>query len=74
MKLLYNVIRFERLKRNYTQEYVADEIGISQSQYSRIEKGEKSIDIEKLGKLVQVLEITLFDILEFYPHSEKDPK
>lgn len=73
MKLMCDKIRSERIKRNYTQEYIADEIGISQSQYSRIEKGEVSIDLERLGKLVRVLEINPFDIIEFSQNIENSP-
>lgn len=65
MKLKHESIRVERIRKNYTQEYVADEIGISQSQYSRLEKGEISLDIEKVGKITKVLEISPQDIIEF---------
>lgn len=65
MKLKHETIRVERIRKNYTQEYVADEIGISQSQYSRLEKGEISLDIEKVGKITKVLEISPQDIIEF---------
>lgn len=65
MKLKHETIRLERIRKNFTQQYVADEIGVSQSQYSRVEKGEISLDIEKVGKIIKVLEILPKDIIEF---------
>ena len=32
-------IRYERLSKNYSQQYVADQAGLSQNAYSRIECG-----------------------------------
>ncbi len=70
MKIKYEKIRAARLKKNYTQEYIANEIGVSQSQYSRLEKGESSLDVDKLGEIVTILEISPYDIIEYTKQKE----
>jgi transcriptional regulator with XRE-family HTH domain len=44
--------------RNYSQEYVADKIGISQSNYARLEKNEVAISDERLKAIAHVLGTT----------------
>lgn len=44
--------------RNYSQEYVADKIGISQSNYARLEKNEVTISEERLKAIAHVLGTT----------------
>lgn len=51
-----------RRKRNalkYTQEYVAEKIGITLRFYQMIERGEKSISLDTLIKLSQTLSISV---------------
>ncbi|SFC94116.1 Helix-turn-helix [Flexibacter flexilis DSM 6793] len=58
-------IRKLRELRNYTQEYIADKLEISQQQYSNIEKGLFDISLKKLYKISEVLEVSPATILEF---------
>lgn len=51
--------------RNYTQEYVADRIGLDQSAYSRLEKGDTKITFDRLTKIAEVLEVEPEDIDAF---------
>lgn len=51
--------------RNFTQEYIANEIGLDQSAYSRLEKGETKITIDRLTKIASVLDIDPEDIFSF---------
>ncbi len=56
--------------RNYTQEYVADELGISQSYYSKIEKEQVELSVRHLCRLAEILNIevsVLLNPLEFDP-------
>lgn len=52
-------IKKARENRNYTQEYMASSLGISQSAYAQLEKGSISINISRLKKIANILE---FDI------------
>jgi transcriptional regulator with XRE-family HTH domain len=50
-------IRRLRELRNYRQEYMAEQLGISQNAYSRLENGETKLDVERLRKIAEVLEV-----------------
>ena len=58
-----NNIKQIRELRNFTQKYVADEIEVSQSTYSRIEKGTTPIKIDTLQRVAEVLEVDLNTLL-----------
>lgn len=51
-----------RCARNYTQEQVADRIGVSRQKYARIESGANSITLDILSKVAEVLDVTVGDI------------
>ena len=51
--------------RNLTQEYMAQELNISQSTYSRFEKDGDDLTISQLHKISQVLEIKVEDLINF---------
>jgi len=52
--------RFELLKK---QEDVADQIGLSQSAYAKIENGATKIDMERLVKIAEVLAVSVVELL-----------
>ena len=54
-------IRHKREYRNYTQEYLALKLSISQNAYSKIELGYTKITVERLFQIADVLE---FDVVE----------
>lgn len=51
--------------KNLTQEYMADKLQMSQSNYSRIESNELDIPFTKLQLIADILEISLHDLIEF---------
>ncbi len=51
--------------KNYTQNYLADQLGISQAAYSKIEKGITDLSFNKLEEIAVILEVNLEDILHF---------
>lgn len=59
------MIKENRIKRNYTQEELAEIIEISPRQLQRIEKNEDKTKIETLKKIVKVLQIPDKEILEY---------
>ena len=65
MKINTEEIRRIRREKNFSQEYMAEMLGLSQSQYSRIENNECSIDLEKTKKISELLDISPLDILDF---------
>ena len=63
--MIGNNIKNIRELKNLTQEFVAEKLDISQSAYSRLEKGEIKISKEKLVQIAEVLEVKPEDIKEF---------
>jgi len=43
--------------RNYSQEYMAEHLGISQVSYSRIENGQTKLDIQRMEQIANILEV-----------------
>jgi transcriptional regulator with XRE-family HTH domain len=50
-------LRIFREFRNYSQEYVAEKLGITQNAYSRIETNQTKITAERLRMLSEILDI-----------------
>ena len=57
-------IKHLREQRNYSQDYVASKLSISQRAYSKIETGETNLSVDKLLKIAEVLEMSLNKILD----------
>lgn len=57
-------IRRVRLDRNYTQEFVAFEIGVGQNTYSKYETGQIKITVDILCKLSAILNVSLSHLLD----------
>lgn len=52
-----------RLKKGYTQEYVAEKVDLSVPHVSRIERGRKTVYLDKLGRWCDVLDTPIEEIL-----------
>ena len=65
MKVNGNLIREARVKKGYKQDVLADILGISQSQYSKLENGETAFDIRTLSKLIDELDLNPLEVIEF---------
>jgi transcriptional regulator with XRE-family HTH domain len=57
-------IRAMRLMRNYSQDYLALKLKISQNAYSKIELGRTLLTVERLLKIACVLEIGILELLD----------
>ncbi|WP_255667766.1 helix-turn-helix transcriptional regulator [Flavobacterium sp. ENC] len=60
-----NKIKSIRELKNYTQEYMADQLGVTQAGYSKIEKGKTILSFVKLVEIARILEVSVEDILSF---------
>jgi len=65
MRVKDKLVREARLHKEYSQEYVAHVLGISQSKYSRLENGETMFDVDELSKLIDLLELNPLEVLDF---------
>lgn len=59
------MIRENRLKKNLTQEQLAEKIDISWRQLQRIEKNEEETRVQTLKKLVKVLDIPNEEVIRY---------
>jgi transcriptional regulator with XRE-family HTH domain len=57
-------IRNKREELNYTQEYLAAKLNISQNAYSKIELGYTKITLERLFQISDVLETDLLELIK----------
>lgn len=62
-------IRKVRELRNLTQEFVADELGMTQSAYSKIETGENDLSFKKLRQIATVFGVEPEEIYNFNEHN-----
>ncbi len=56
-------IRKIREYRNYTQDYLAAKLDISQNAYSKIELGYSSVTLNRLVEIAAILEVNLVDLI-----------
>lgn len=61
-ELLGNRIKNLRNAKNFTQEQIAEKIGVSRQKYARIENGTNRITLDVLSKIAVVLDVTVGDI------------
>ncbi|HWZ36644.1 MAG TPA: helix-turn-helix transcriptional regulator [Mucilaginibacter sp.] len=64
IKAIAAIIRSKREEKNYTQEYLAYKLDISQNAYSKIELGYTKITVERLFQIAEILEINAAEILD----------
>lgn len=60
-----NRIRKIRELKNFTQEQVAEKLGMTISGYSRIEREEVSVSVDKLERIAAILGVSTVDISSF---------
>lgn len=65
-------IREERLKLNLTQEKLAEDIYISTAYLGQIERGERSVTLDKLVSIANRLGVTIDFLLSDYIAPAKD--
>ena len=59
------MIKENRKKKNFSQEQLAEILGISTRQLQRIEKNEEETSIKTLKKIVRILEIPDDEIINY---------
>lgn len=64
IKAVAATIRKRRELRNYTQEYLALKLNISQNAYSKIELGYTKITLERLFQIADILQYDVIDLIQ----------
>lgn len=62
-KKIFETIKKLRLDNNFSQEYMADSLGLSRPTYREIEKGERELTISEAQKLASIFGMSLNDLL-----------
>lgn len=60
-----NNIKKVRELRNYTQQYMAEMLSMTPAGYSKIERDEVNLTIDKLEKISDILKVSPKNLLEF---------
>jgi transcriptional regulator with XRE-family HTH domain len=69
MKAVAGNIRKVREFRNYTQDYLAAKLEISQNAYSKIELGYSKITLDRLFHIAIILDVEVMELLQFDPEK-----
>jgi len=64
MNLGENIKKVRELK-NFTQQYLADELGLSLSGYGKIERDQTELTLSRLIRICKILEVDLFILINF---------
>lgn len=62
--IAYDTIRELREQRNWTQEYMADKLGLTRNGYAKIERGESTPSLERLDEIAKVLDVRVIELLK----------
>jgi transcriptional regulator with XRE-family HTH domain len=65
MSELYLKVKAIRIEKKLTQKDVAKEIGMNQSNYTRIESGLTALTIERIEELAKVFEMTVSEMINY---------
>jgi transcriptional regulator with XRE-family HTH domain len=71
MKEIARNIKTEREKQNYTQEYMASELDISQPAYSKIEAAKTEVTFHQLVRISRILKVDILILIR--EHSSHTP-
>ena len=63
MEKIVKKIKQLRIYKGYSQEYIAEKIGISQRAYSKLENCHTRMTISRLNTIAKVLEVEVVDLM-----------
>ncbi len=69
MKNILEKIKDIRKQKGFSHEYMAHKLDMSQPAYSKIEKNETVLSVDRLFKIAEILEAPVNDILEINPNN-----
>lgn len=69
MEVIIEKIKEYRKKKGYSHENMAEELNISQVAYSKIEKNETKLTVDRLYQIATILETPVYDLLDLMPNN-----
>ncbi len=64
---VYDNVRIVRLLNNLAQSDIAEQLGISQATYGKLERGHTKMTWDRLEKIAKLLKTTTFELVNFDP-------
>ncbi len=61
--IAYDVIKELREERNWSQEQMAERLGMSKNGYAKIERGESLPSLERLNEIAKVLVVSVLELI-----------
>ncbi|WP_316842064.1 helix-turn-helix transcriptional regulator [Pedobacter gandavensis] len=58
-----NALRIHRVIKGYSQEFMAEKLNISQNSYSKLERGQTSLTVNRLFQIAKILDISVQEML-----------
>ena len=74
IKKIGEQIRRIRALRGYSQETLAEKIGVSYQQIQKYEKGDSELKINRLESIAEALEVPLLELININSSELSDPK
>nr|WP_314490571.1 helix-turn-helix domain-containing protein [uncultured Chryseobacterium sp.] len=69
MEAIIEKIKEYRKKKGFSHENMADELNISQAAYSKIEKNETKLTVDRLYQISEILEAPVYELLDSNPNN-----
>lgn len=69
MEIIIEKIKEYRKKKGFSHENMADELHISQAAYSKIEKNETKLTVDRLYQIAEILEAPVYELLDTTPNN-----
>lgn len=69
MEAVIEKIKEYRKKKGFSHENMADELQISQVAYSKIEKNETKLTVDRLYQISKILETPIYEFLDVIPNN-----
>lgn len=69
-QILKNIVQI-RNNKGFTQEYMANKMGIKQSSYSLIENGSRGLQVNVLYQIAIILDMDIIDLIKYPDKYEK---
>lgn len=61
--IAYDVIKELREERNWSQEQMAERLGMSKNGYAKIERGESLPSLERLDEIAKVFDVSVLELI-----------
>lgn len=69
MEVIIEKIKEYRKKKGFSHENMAEELHISQAAYSKIEKNETKLTVDRLYQIADILEAPVYELLDANPNN-----